>query len=62
MQRVLQQHVRRCDFVNDSEIAGLAPKIGEPAAYDGLVVGFLGHNLAPWMRVNIREVNALLEE
>ena len=47
VQRVVQQHVGCGDFVDDAEIAGLAPEIGEPAADDGLVVLFDGHESAP---------------
>ena len=43
VQRVLQQHVRRGDVVDNGEIAGLTPEFGEPAADDGLVVLFFAH-------------------
>jgi len=38
MQRVFQQHVRRRNLVDHTQIAGLAPKIGEPTADNSLVV------------------------
>src|ERR1700674_4099259 len=44
VQRILQKHVRRGEFIDDAEIAGLAPEIGEPTAHDCLVVIFLGHS------------------
>jgi hypothetical protein len=40
---ILQQHVRRGDVVDDSEVALLAPKVGEPSADNGLVVFFFAH-------------------
>jgi hypothetical protein len=33
VQRVVQKHVRRSKFADTVEVAGLAPEIGEPAAY-----------------------------
>jgi hypothetical protein len=44
MQGVLQNHIRRGKLIDDIEVAGLAPEIGEPAAYDCLVVLFFGHS------------------
>src|SRR5690349_1596666 len=38
MQGVLQQHVRRGDLIDDLEIAGLPPEMGEPGSNDVLVV------------------------
>jgi len=43
VQRVLQQHVRCGDLVDDREIGVPAPELGEPAADDGLVVRFRAH-------------------
>src|SRR5258707_6121549 len=43
VQRVVQKHVRSSKFVDNVEVAGLAPEIGEPSAYDGLVVIFFRH-------------------
>src|SRR5258706_14546559 len=43
VQRVLKKHVRSGKLVDDVEVAGLAPEIGEPTAHDGLVVIFFGH-------------------
>ncbi len=43
MKRVLQQHVGSSNLVEDLEITCLAPEMGEPTAYDGLVVVFLSH-------------------
>jgi hypothetical protein len=43
VKRVLQQHVRRGDIVDDGQIAALTPEFGEPAADDGLVVLFFAH-------------------
>jgi hypothetical protein len=31
VKRVLQQHVRRSEFIHDIQVAGLAPKISKPA-------------------------------
>jgi hypothetical protein len=36
VQGVLKEHLRRGELVDDSEIARLAPELGEPAADDGL--------------------------
>src|SRR5207245_4637250 len=44
MQRILQEHVVSGELVDDVEIAGFAPELREPAAYDGLVVLFLRHD------------------
>jgi hypothetical protein len=41
VQRILQEHVGRSEFIDNSEIASLAPKIREPPANNGLVVFFL---------------------
>jgi hypothetical protein len=38
VERGFQQHIRRGDFVDHAQIAGLAPEIGEPATDDGFVV------------------------
>src|SRR5215468_1983594 len=43
MQRILQEHVGRGEFVDDGEIAGFPPERGEPAADDGFVCCFFGH-------------------
>jgi hypothetical protein len=43
VQRILQQHVRRRELVDNRKVAGLAPELGEPAADDGLVVVFYRH-------------------
>jgi hypothetical protein len=43
MQRILQKHVWSSKFIDDAEIACLAPEICEPAANDGLVVVCLTH-------------------
>jgi len=43
VQRGAQKHVGSSKFVDDVEVTGLAPEIGELAAYDGLVVVFPGH-------------------
>jgi len=44
VERILQQHLRCCQFVHDGEVADLTPKVGEPPANDGLVVLFLAHS------------------
>jgi hypothetical protein len=36
VQRVLEQHVRRGDLIDDAEVALLTPETPEPAAYDRL--------------------------
>jgi hypothetical protein len=41
VERILQEHVWRSEFIDDCEVAGLAPKIREPSANDDLVVFFL---------------------
>src|SRR5215469_9030276 len=46
MQRVFQQHVRRRNLVDHTQIAGLAPKIGEPTADNSLVVILQAHGSA----------------
>src|SRR5258705_38172 len=43
VQRVLQEHVRSGELIDNAEVARLAPEIGEPAAHDCLVVLFFGH-------------------
>jgi hypothetical protein len=43
VQRIVQQHVGRGQFVDNAEIAGLAPEMREPSTHDGLVVFFLRH-------------------
>src|ERR1700722_5764227 len=43
VQGVFQQHIRRSEFVDHRRVEILAPKLGEPAPDDGLVVGFLAH-------------------
>jgi hypothetical protein len=41
VERILQEYVRRGEFIDNSEVASLAPKIREPPANNGLVVFFL---------------------
>ena len=43
VQRILQQHVRCSNLVDDGKLDVLASEIGEPAADNGLVVLFLAH-------------------
>ena len=45
VQRVFQQHIGRSEFVDHRRVEVLAPKLGEPAPDDGLVVGFLAHSI-----------------
>jgi hypothetical protein len=40
----LQEHVGSGELVDDVEIAGCTPKLGEPTTYDGSVVLFPGHD------------------
>jgi hypothetical protein len=47
VERVMLQHIRRCQIVDDAEIAGLAPELGKPVADDVLVFTFLAHFLSP---------------
>jgi hypothetical protein len=47
VQRIFEQHVRRGDFVDDSELDTLALEFGEPSSDDGLVVLFLAHGISP---------------
>ena len=50
MQGVFEQHVRRGDLVDNSEIDALAPEFGKPAADNGLVIFFLAHwNGSSWV-------------
>jgi hypothetical protein len=46
MQRILQQHVRRCNLVHHAQIAGLVPEVGEPTADNGLAVILQAHGSA----------------
>src|SRR5262249_29280922 len=53
MQRILQQHVRCCEFIDDGEVARLAPELIEPASDDGLVHFQIRHCASPalaWCR------------
>jgi hypothetical protein len=43
VQRVLEQHVRRSDLVDNRKIDLLAPEFGKPAGDDGLVIFVLAH-------------------
>jgi hypothetical protein len=43
VQRILQEHVRRGELIDDAEIAGLSPELGEPPANDGLVILCFAH-------------------
>jgi hypothetical protein len=43
LQRLLEQHVRRGDLVDDRKIDILAPELGKPAGDDRLVIFFLAH-------------------
>src|SRR6266851_4371662 len=50
VQRVLQKHVRSGKFIDNAEVARLAPEVGEPAAYDCLVILLFGHgNFLQWL-------------
>src|SRR5258708_27388754 len=44
VERILQQHVGRSDFIDNSEVASLAPEIREPPADNSLVIFFLRHD------------------
>jgi hypothetical protein len=44
MQRILQQHVGRSDFIDYSEVASLALEIREPPADNGFVIFFFRHD------------------
>src|SRR5882724_8654005 len=44
VKRILQQHVGCGEFIDNSEVAGLAPKIREPPANDSFVIFFLRHD------------------
>src|SRR6202022_4685765 len=44
VERILQEHVRRGEFIDNSEVASLAPEIREPPADNGLVIFFLRHD------------------
>ena len=46
MQRVFQQHVRRGNVVDHTQMADLAPKVSEPTADNGLVVILHAHGSA----------------
>jgi hypothetical protein len=43
VQRVLQQHVRSGELIDDIGVESLAPETVEPAADDCFVVIFFGH-------------------
>src|SRR5262249_30131902 len=49
MQRILQQHVWRCEFIDDRKVAGLAPELIEPARDDRLVLFQIRHCASPEM-------------
>jgi hypothetical protein len=49
MQRILQEHVGSGELVNDAETTGFTPEVREPAAYEGLVVFFLRHDVIPFL-------------
>jgi hypothetical protein len=44
VKRILQQHVGCGEFIDNSEVAGLAPEIREPPANDSLVIFLLRHD------------------
>jgi hypothetical protein len=44
VQRVVQEHVRGRDLIDDAEVAGLASDLDEPSADDG-PVAFGGHEI-----------------
>jgi hypothetical protein len=44
MQRILEQHVGRGEFVDDLRVPRVTPEPVEPASDDGLVVLFARHN------------------
>src|SRR3981189_2542656 len=44
VKRILQQHVGCSEFIDNSEVAGLAPKIREPPANNSLVIFLLRHD------------------
>src|SRR4051794_17147515 len=58
VKRILQQHVRRCEFIHDIQVAGLAPKVRKPATHDGLVLTFLRHVANSYVLSSVR-VDAL---
>src|SRR3981189_282924 len=43
VERILQEHVGRGEFIDNSEVASLAPKIREPPASPGLDAIFIAH-------------------
>jgi len=43
VQGILQEHVGRRELVDDAEIAGFAPELGEPPTDNGLVVLCFAH-------------------
>jgi NAD(P)-dependent dehydrogenase (short-subunit alcohol dehydrogenase family) len=47
VQGVLQQHIRRSEFVDHGRVEILAPELGEPSPDDGLVFSFLAHLVFP---------------
>jgi hypothetical protein len=48
----LQEHIGRGQFIDDVEISGFAPKVGEPTANDGLVIVFLRHVIFSLLRLS----------
>src|SRR5215813_5712752 len=47
MQRILQENVRRAEFIDDIGVPGIAPKFLEPSSVYGFVVLFLRHRETP---------------
>ena len=47
VQRVVEQHVRRSDLVDDREIDILTPKLSKPATNDGLIAVFFAYLNCP---------------
>jgi len=43
VQRILQEHVGRGELIDDAEIAGLAPELGEPPTDNSLAVFCFAH-------------------
>src|SRR6516165_272764 len=43
VQGILEDHIWRGEFVDNAEIAGLAPELGKPLADYGLVVFYFAH-------------------
>jgi hypothetical protein len=59
VQRILQEHIRGCKLVNDTEVALGTPETGEPSTYDGFVLLFFRHKVLLLQRLLAKASMAL---